>query len=389
MHPNSLYLIDQLESLPLLDGRYKDIKIISLNRDSGERRGCFSLVFRAFDQLEGDFVALKFYDIAPDNLIKLYRRESFRREHTVLQVLMNNERCLQLASSLKHFNLTTPDGLIVPCEYFAVAWIDEQIDHFFLEQDKFGAVEKLRLFNEIVLAIEALHRYTVFHRDIKADNLRAYTKALRRIVVAIDLGTAALWNSPAALDEYAQQVGAKAYSPPEAICHFAGDREIAPYSDIYALGCLLYELFNLDYFFYAVRNVNANYDMFLAAMYTKIGAEITPDKRLGIWRSEINKTCKSILAPPIDGIGSSAPEGIACLLNPIVASLTHPDFRQRPKLALIRRQIWGAIRALENEKDYQIRLAQARDRRRKREEKVRHREARLLAFRSREVSVNA
>lgn len=380
MHPNSSYLIQHLEALPLLDGRYRDIKVMSINRATGVRRGCFSLVFRAFDELEDQFVALKFFDIAPDNLRMIYRREAFRREHAVLQALMSKERCLQLASSLKHFDIPLPGsgGAEVPCEYFAVEWIDQEIDHYFLEQQTFGALEKLRLFNEIVLAVEALHRHTVFHRDVKADNLRAYTKALKRIVVAIDLGTAALWDSPAALDEYSCQVGHQAYSPPEAICYFAGDREIAPFSDVYALGCLLYELFNLESFFVAQRQVNANYDMFVAAMYTKIGAATTPDMRLEVWKTEVNKICKSIVSPPIDGIGSSVPEGIASVLNPVVALLTHADFRQRPKLEVVRRRIWAAIRALENEREYQFRLAQARDRRKKREEKVRRREARLL-----------
>lgn len=380
MHANSLYLMQQLESIPLLDGRYKDIKAISLNRDTGVRRGCFSLVFRAFDIVENNFVALKFYDIDPANMKDIYRVEAFRREHVILQALMNNERCLQLASSLRQFDLPLgPDStLTMPCEYFAVDWVDDQIDHYFENQQQFQALEKLHLFNEIVLGIEALHRHTVFHRDVKPDNLRAYTKSLKRVVIAIDLGTAALWDSPNVLAEYERQVGAPAYSPPEAFCFFAGDRQIAHYSDIYALGCLLYELFNLDYFFYAQRKTYSNYDLFLAAMYRQISAVTTPEKRLEAWKIEINKLCMSVVPPPIDGSGSSLPEGIADLLNPLVASLTHPDFRRRPTLEFVRRRIWAAINVLSNEREYQLRLTQARNRRRRREEKVRQRELRLL-----------
>ncbi len=376
---NSLLLIDALEALPLLDSRYKDIKCVSYDRVTDVKRGCFSLVFSAFDVIEEKRVAVKFYDISPENLSRLYRQEAFRREQVVLQALLGKDRCLQLQSALKKFDLTA-QGLTIPCEYFVVDWLDDQIDRFFEEQQDFTAADKLRLFNEIVLAVEALHRHTVFHRDIKPDNLRAYMKALKRIVIAIDLGTAALWSSPPALDEYVQQVGAGAYAPPEAICFFAGDREIAPYADVYALGCLLYELFNMDHFFISLRKVNPHYEMFLAAMYSKIGAETDREKRIAVWKLEIQKMGKVIVAPPIDGVGSTVPEGIAFLLKRVLEALVHPDFRRRQTFDQVRRLIWSAIRALENEKDYQRRLARAREWRRAREDKVRRREAKLLAM---------
>ncbi|MBK8117734.1 MAG: protein kinase family protein [Candidatus Accumulibacter sp.] len=377
---NSLFLIDALEALPLLDGRYKDIKSASFDCATGTKRGCFSLVFSAFDVIEEKKVAIKFYDISPENLLRLYRQEAFRREQLVLHALVGKERCLQLQSALKYFELTAPAGLTIPCEYFVVDWLEGQIDHFFEEQHIFSAVDKLRLFNEIVLAVEALHRHTVFHRDVKPDNLRACMRALKRIVIAIDLGTAALWASTPALDEYTHQVGANGYAPPEAICFFAGDREIAPCADVYALGCLLYELFNMDHFFIALRKLNAHYEMFLAAMYFKISAEPDRALRIAIWKQEIEKMGRSIVTPPIDGVGSSVPEGIAVLLNRILVDLVDPNFRRRKSFEHVRRLIWAAIKALENEKDYQIRLARAKEWRRAREEKVRRREARFLAM---------
>lgn len=377
---NSLLLIDEIEALPLLDGHYENIKCASFDRAAGIKRGCFSLVFSAFDVIEEKNVAIKFYDISPDNLRRLYRQEAFRREQVVLQALLGKERCLQLQSALKNYELTAPAGLTIPCEYFVVDWLDDQIDHFFEEQHEFSAVDKLRLFNEIILSVEALHRHTVFHRDIKPDNLRAHMKALKRVVIAIDLGTAALWSSAPALDEYVSQVGASGYAPPEAICFFAGDREIAPYADIYALGCLLYELFNMDHFFIRLRKVNPHYDMFLAAMYSKISATPDPEQRIAVWKYEIQRLGKSIVTPPIDGVGSTVPEGIAFLLKRVLEALVHPDFRRRQKFEQVRRLIWAAIRALENEKDYQRRLARSKEWRRAREDKVRRREARFLAM---------
>jgi serine/threonine protein kinase len=257
---NRQILVQELESLALLDGRYEAIKWVNPPSASGQKRGCFSLVFRAYDRLDGKNVALKFFDIDPANMMQIYRRQAFAREHDILTTLMNRERCIQLCSAMSVYNLSIlgPTGttLTIPCEYFAIEWIDDEIDEFFERQDAFDAKDKLRLMNEIILAVQALHRHEVFHRDIKPDNLRSYEDGVKRLVVAIDLGTAALYSSQPIQNVYTAPVGAGAYAPPEAFCHFAGEREVAPLADNYALGCLLFELFNLDYFYRAFETRN-------------------------------------------------------------------------------------------------------------------------------------
>ena len=66
---------------------------------------------------------------------------------------MTADRCLQLVSGLQTYPLRVdvPSyGVIdLPCQYFAVEWLDTQVDEFFLEQQDIAAVDKLRLFNEI------------------------------------------------------------------------------------------------------------------------------------------------------------------------------------------------------------------------------------------------
>src|SRR5690606_39024208 len=100
---NSLFLIETLEGLPLLDGRYQNIRCVNVDKSKGSKRGCFSLVFKAFDIIEEKHVALKFFDIAPENMTQDYRRAGFRRERELLALVKNQKRCLQLASSLQTF----------------------------------------------------------------------------------------------------------------------------------------------------------------------------------------------------------------------------------------------------------------------------------------------
>jgi serine/threonine protein kinase len=191
MNPANDLLVKTLEALPLLDGRYKDIKWINFDPVTGAKRGCFSLVFKCHDVLEDKAVALKFYDLDPQRLLDTYRLEAFKREPDILQTLIGNQRCIQLAAGMKTYILQLPlqTGQLfpTPCLYFAVDWVDDQIDGYFERQHQFGPAEKLHLLNEIVLAIEVLHQYEIHHRDVKPDNLRSYQKALQRIVVAIDL----------------------------------------------------------------------------------------------------------------------------------------------------------------------------------------------------------
>ena len=63
LHPNNKILIDTLESTPILDGRFRNIRVVNCDVATGTKRGCFSLVFRAEDVIEGKDVALKFYDM--------------------------------------------------------------------------------------------------------------------------------------------------------------------------------------------------------------------------------------------------------------------------------------------------------------------------------------
>lgn len=381
LHPNNQLLITTVEAMSLLDNRYEGMKFVNYDSVADQKRGCFSLVFRAYDCVNQKIVALKFYDIDPQRMMDVYRQNAFQREHEILQILLNKKRCLQLASALSTLQLgfPLPNGTTVtfPCQYFAVEWIDSDIDDYFLGNGTFTPVQKLRLFNEIVLAVESLHRLEVFHRDIKADNLRAYQNAVERIVVAIDLGTAARISSGNLSNNYTQSVGAPIYAASEARCGLAGHRSLAPFTDKYALGCLLYELFNPDYFYRELTRCHRHYEIMLSAMSSFLHGASNEQEQLVNWKKAVAKLGHGISPIVIDGPGSTVPPGIAYLLNELLAGLTHINFASRPTLDWTRKRTWSAIKVLENDKIYQRHLEMAKTRRRKRQEKVERYQARL------------
>jgi serine/threonine protein kinase len=379
MPPPSLsqLLIDTLEALPSLDGRYKNIKCVNVS-PTGPKRGCFSVVFRAYDQIEGRSVALKFFD--PDVSGDRYRLNAFFRESEILKVLLGVERCLQLEKAVSRFDLDVPGGFKVPCQYFVVQWVEYDIDDYFLGKNN-SPVEKLRLFNEIVLAVEALHRYEIFHRDLKADNLRAMHNSLKRLVIAIDLGTAARVDSMCISSDYsATSVGAPAYAAPEARCGLAGHRKMGPFTDVYALGCLLFELFNKDYFCQALYAANPNYEYRLSAMRSTVGATSQEDAQVGAWRSALKHFGAGVSPIHIAGTGSSVPAGIIGVLDDIVVRLTQFSYLNRSTdLAWARQRIWCAIKILSNQKAYDDRVRLARERRDWRRLKAARVQARMQA----------
>ena len=132
LHPNNELLVKTVEAMGLLDNRYEQMKFVNYDSVSDQKRGCFSLVFRAFDRLNQKTVALKFYDIDPQRMMDVYRQKAFQREHEILSVLLNKKRCLQLASALSTFQLelqiSNVATVTIPCQYFAIEWIDDDID---------------------------------------------------------------------------------------------------------------------------------------------------------------------------------------------------------------------------------------------------------------------
>lgn len=383
LHANAELLKTTLEAIPSLDGRYSALRMVNYDAGRDAKRGCFSLVFRANDQATGKTVALKFYDVTPEVQRDKYRRASFHRECEILEQLLTVDRCLQLASSMRTFDLPVPGGggASLPCEYFAVDWLDGELDDFFLGRASSNAVDKLRLFNEIVLSIEALHNHEVFHRDIKADNLRAYSEGLRRIVVAIDLGTAARCDSGCLLAGYGGSVGAPAYAAPEATAGLAGNRLLAPYNDLYAMGCLLFELFNPDYFYQALHLSNPGLGVRVAAMAGAISAGMDQQRERVEWNAELDRMAKGVLSVSADGFGSQVPKCIAGIISDVVQALTAFDYRRRPiKLSYVRQKIWTAIRVLQNEAEAKRRTENARSMRSRRVEKARRKADRLESY---------
>jgi serine/threonine protein kinase len=383
IEPITAMLIHALESLPKFEGRYENLKIVNVDPVSGVRQGVLSLVFRGFDTVDNTHVAIKFFD--PARLGDSYRLLCFERESDLLEKLPSQDRLLRLLKPQSNYlwQLSLATGVVVPlrCPHFVLEWVPDSIDDFFLSRASIPVAEKLSLYSQIVLAVEALHNRGIFHRDLKPDNIRLTSRNGKRVAVVIDLGTAARVASPPYASAYMNEVGAPGYSPCEARCGLAGNRRLAPYTDYYALGCLLFELFNSDLFYAAQHTLNPGLDARYLAIQQDVRSTGDEAKKLQHLHSGLDRFALGVAPVPIDGAGSTCDPAVASLLNDLLRRLTQMDYRHRAQsLTWVRERLQVAIVVLNNETEYQRRLRRSKEMRRWRIAHAKRRDERLHAW---------
>ena len=102
--------------------------------------------------------------------------------------------------------------------------------------------DAVRLATEVAAALDYAHRHGVIHRDIKPENIMLHDGS----ALVTDFGIALAVSSAGGagrMTETGMSLGTPHYmSPKQAM----GEREITARSDIYALGCVLYEMLTVE-----------------------------------------------------------------------------------------------------------------------------------------------
>jgi eukaryotic-like serine/threonine-protein kinase len=101
--------------------------------------------------------------------------------------------------------------------------------------------ESVRLACEVASALDYAHRNGVVHRDIKPENILLHDG--RALVADFGIALAASKASGTRMTETGMSLGTPHYMSPE---QAMGEREITARSDVYALGCVLYEMLTGD-----------------------------------------------------------------------------------------------------------------------------------------------
>ena len=96
--------------------------------------------------------------------------------------------------------------------------------------------EAVRIAREVASALDYAHRHHVIHRDIKPENILLHDGS----ALVADFGIAlAVSTAGSRMTETGMSLGTPHYMSPE---QAMGEREITARSDVYALGCVTYEM---------------------------------------------------------------------------------------------------------------------------------------------------
>ena len=188
-------------------------------------RGGMGVVYRAIEESLERTVALKL--IAPELTTNPDFRERFKRES-------------RLAASIEHPNVIPVYGAGESEEllYLVMRYIPGTDLRALIEQE--GALEPsraARIVSQVASALAAAHRRGLIHRDVKPANVLIEKQGAAEHAYLTDFGIARDVGGATALTRTGMLVGTLDYIAPERL----EDRPADGRSDIYALGCVLFE----------------------------------------------------------------------------------------------------------------------------------------------------
>jgi eukaryotic-like serine/threonine-protein kinase len=187
-------------------------------------RGGMATVYLAHDQKHGRPVALKI--LRPELALGL-GSERFLRE-------------IRVAARLSHphilplFESGEADGFL----YYVMPYIEGESLRRRLERNPAMSVEEvIAIGRAVASALDYAHQHGVVHRDIKPDNIMIHQG--EAMVTDFGIAKAVARSGDDILTETGLLVGTPAYMSPE---QAAGEADLDGRSDIYSLGCVLYEM---------------------------------------------------------------------------------------------------------------------------------------------------
>src|SRR6266571_2943813 len=186
--------------------------------------GGMARVYLAVEQHPHRRVAIKVLD--PEVSTRLLR-ERFIRE-------------VDLSSNLSHphivpiFSAGEAAGLF----YYVMPYVEgESLRHRLLRERRLPLDDALRIARDVADALGFAHRQGIIHRDIKPENI--LLSGDHAIVADFGIARAISAAGSLTITQTGQAIGSPGYMSPE---QAMGSRELDPRTDVYSLGCVLFEM---------------------------------------------------------------------------------------------------------------------------------------------------
>ena len=154
------------------------------------------------------------------------------------------EREIQLAASLSQANIVPllAAGEMNGIPYYTMPFVEgESLRALLAARGALPIAEATGILRDVARALSYAHSHGVVHRDIKPDNvlLSHGTAVVTDFGIAKAISAARTATGDATLTQAGTSIGTPAYMAPEQV---AGDPDVDHRADIYAFGCMAYEL---------------------------------------------------------------------------------------------------------------------------------------------------
>ncbi len=145
---------------------------------------------------------------------------------------------LQHPHILPLFDSGEADGFL----FYVMPYVEGETVRDRMNREKqLPVADAVRITAEVASALDYAHRHNVIHRDIKPENILLHDGSA--LVADFGIALAASKAGGTRMTETGMSLGTPHYMSPE---QAMGEREITARSDVYALGCVLYEMLTGD-----------------------------------------------------------------------------------------------------------------------------------------------
>jgi serine/threonine-protein kinase len=122
--------------------------------------------------------------------------------------------------------------------FYVMPYVEgESLRNRLTREKQLPIADAVRIGSEVASALDYAHRHGIIHRDIKPENILLHDG--RALVADFGIALAASKAGGTRMTETGMSLGTPHYMSPE---QAMGEREITARSDVYALGCVLYEM---------------------------------------------------------------------------------------------------------------------------------------------------